>query len=321
MRVRGELWAAAAALSFVALELSVRIAAPYAPPALGSFVRVLPVFALAWLATLAGADGRRDLGLLFRPGAAVLLGALVLDGVLNMYVANALKIYALTRGGIVLTLTAVEVGQLLGTAILVRWWFGHAVRPPVWLGMLVIVAGTAAASWSQVFVPGWGEVLALSLAAGLCFALSVTAVGYVLRHGIGLWPTLAVSATVGLAVTAAASALSGQAPTPAHLAHVGTVGVGFLLLSGAAYASALFFLTGALARISIVSANAIAGANGPVAALVGALVFGPTVTPLLVVGVLLVAVGAVLVRTRMAREELEQLPRHAGRTGALPATR
>jgi len=43
--------------------------------------------------------------------------------------------------------------------------------------------------------------------------------------------------------------------------------------------------------------NAIAGANGPVAALVGAAIFGPAVTLLLVVGVILVGFGAVMARS------------------------
>jgi drug/metabolite transporter (DMT)-like permease len=320
VRIRGEFWAVAAALSFIGLELSVRTAVGYAPASLASFVRVVPIFVLSWLATLASDDARRELGLLVGARGGVLVAALAVDGILNMYVANALKIYALQRGGIVLTLTAVEVGQLVGTALLVRWWLGHRVSRPVWLGMLAIIAGTAVASWSQVFIPAWPTVLGISLVAGLCFALSVTCVGYVLRHGIGLWPALSASSTVGLAVTAIAATLSGQAPAPAAIAHIGATGLAFLLLSGIAYACALFFLTGALQRISIVSANAISGANGPAAALVGALIFGPNVTFLLVAGVVLVAIGAVMVRTRNARDELEDAPKPAP-SRALHATR
>jgi drug/metabolite transporter (DMT)-like permease len=320
VRHRGEVWAAAAALSFVGLELSVRTAAPYVPPVLGSLVRILPIFVLAWVGTLTNPQARADLAFMWGPRGRVLVLALAVDGVLNMYVANALKLYALRAGGIVLTLTAVEVGQLMGTAVLVRWWLGHRVSLPVWVGMTVIVAGTAISSWSQAFVTGWPVVLGISLMAGLCFAVSVTAVGYVLRRGVGLWPSLAVSSTVGLVVTTAAAFVNGPAPTPAHLAQLGSAGLGFLLLSGVAYACALFFLTGALQRMNIVAANAISGANGPVAALVGAVVFGPRVTGLLVVGVLLVAVGAVLVRTRHARDELEDaLPPPA--SGPLPAAR
>lgn len=308
MRVRGELWAVAAALCFIGLELSVRTAAPYAPPALGAFVRIWPIFAFAWAGTLASADARAELGLALAPAGRLLLLALAVDGVLNMYVANTLKIYALQKGGIVLTLTAVEVGNLFGTALLVRYWLAHRVSGPVWAGMFVIVLGTAVASWSQVFIPDWSGVLLISLAAGLCFALSVTCVGYVLRHGVGLWPALSLSATVGLIVTTIVGVASGQAPTPASLGHIGPTGIAFLLLSGLAYAAALFFLTGALQRISIVSANAISGANGPAAAFVGALVFGPSVTLMLAVGVALVAIGAVLVRTRHAQDELAATP-------------
>lgn len=305
MRVRGEFWAVAAALCFIGLELSVRTAAPYAPPDLGSFIRVWPLFVGSWLGVVATEDGRASMRLLLRRESAALLGALAVDGVLNLYLANALKIAALQKGGIVLTLTAVEVGQLLGTALLVRLWLRHRVSRTVLTGLGIIIAGTALASWSQVFIPGWGGVLAISVLAGLCFALAVTCVGWVLRHGIGLWPALAVSSTVGLVVTAVAAIASGVGPTLANLAHVGDVGMGFLLLSGVAYGLALFFLTGALQRISIVSANAISAANGPAASLVGALIFGPPATLLLVAGVVLVAVGAVVVRTRHARDELE----------------
>jgi len=313
VRIRGEGWAVLAACCFIGLELSVRTAAPYAPPNLGSFVRIWPLFVGSWAGALATSGARGSLRRLLRKEHAALLGALAVDGVLNLFVANALKLDALRQGGIVLTLTAVEVGQLFGTALLVRLWLRHRVSRTVLSGLFVIVAGTAVASWSQVFVPGWGSVLALSLAAGLCFAVAVTCVGWVLRHGVGLWPALAVSSTVGLIVTWFASVVSGTPPTGSALAHVGDVGIGFLLLSGVAYAAALFFLTGALQRISIVSANAISAANGPAAALVGALLFGPRVTMALVVGVVLVAIGAVVVRTRHAMDEQEDaLPRRPG---------
>lgn len=120
-------------------------------------------------------------------------------------------------------------------------------------------------------------------------------------------------------MTTVGGAASGQTPTPAAIAHIVATGIAFLLLSGLAYACALFFLTGALQRITIVSANAISGANGPAAAFVGALWFGPAVTLVLAIGVVLVAIGAVMVRTRHAQDELEDRPRApSGRTA--PAT-
>ncbi len=309
MRIRGEYWAVAAALCFIGLELSVRTAAPYAPANLGSFVRIWPLIVGSWIGTLASRSGREGLALLFKKGNAVLLGCLAVDGVFNMWLGNALKLHAMSKGGIVLTLTAVEVGQLFGTALFVRWWFGHRVSAMVLAGMAVICVGTALASWSQAFVVGWPGVLGISVLAGLCFAASVTAVGYVLRNGVGLWPALSISTSVGLVVAGIVAAVTGQAPTLANIGRIGATGTFFLLLSGVAFACALFFLTGALQRISIVSANAISGANGAAAALVGAVIFGPSVTGLLVVGVVLVAIGAVMVRTRNARDEIEDAPR------------
>ena len=294
--VRGEVWAALAALMFVGLELSIRAAAPGTPALADTFVRLAPLIVLSWTVTLSRRLNRVNLIRWLRPGTVgdgkVLL-ALLVDGVLNMFLGNALKLDALQHGDIVMTLTTVEVGNLFGAAFLVRWIVGQAVPRRAFGGLALSAVGTGLAAWTGHLGSGAALPLMLALGAGLSFGLAVTAMGYALKQGAGLWPALAVSSTFGALVTFLAAGTAG----PAEVTRIAPAAGGELLLSGVFYAAALVCLTIALTRLPVVSTDAITATNSPVAGLVGSLVFGGTIGAAVVGGLALVAAGAIVVRT------------------------
>lgn len=293
---RGALWAGAAALSFVALELTVRAVAHQVDANAGAFVRICPLFLLSWVVVLLRPGDRKSLRALFLRHDVLIVGALGLDGLCNLYLGNALKLSALQHGSIVVTLTTIEVGNLVGATLLAWWWMGQSVSRRMWGGILVIIVGTLVASLSRGGQGTVGVTMALALAAGLSFAMAASAMGLALRRGVTLWAALALSSTVGMVITAGATILSHQAPDVMAVLTEGGPTRSYLVLSGLAYAMALICLTGAFQRLPVASANAIAGTNGPVAALAGGLIFGPLVTSLTVAGVALVLVGAYVVR-------------------------
>jgi drug/metabolite transporter (DMT)-like permease len=295
-RLSGETLAVLAALMFVGLELSIRAAAPGVPPVAGTLIRLVPILALAWFRTLTHPGCRRGLRQVFRQGSATrrlaLQLALLADGVLNLFLGNALKLAALKAGGIVVTLTAVEVGNLFSAALLVRWLLGRAVSPPAFMGLAVAAVGTGLASFTGTLSGPPVSAVADALGAGVAFGGAMAAMGYAVGQGIGVWPALAVSSTWGALVTVLAAG-----PAGIHAATVVPAGAALaLLLSGAFYAAALACLTAALIRLPVVSTDTIVAANGPAAALVGAVWFGGRVTLPVVVGLALVAFGAVWVR-------------------------
>jgi drug/metabolite transporter (DMT)-like permease len=299
-RVRGEIWAALAALMFVGLELSIRAAAPGTPALAGTLVRLLPLVVLAGVVTASRKRHRDNLMRWFRPttpGGLKVVLALAVDGILNMFLGNVLKLDALQHGGIVITLTAVEVGNLFGAALLARWMVGQAVPPRAFGGLAITAVGTGLAAWTGTLGSGALLPLMLALGAGLSFGLAMTAMGYALKQGAGLWPALAVSSTIGTLVTLAASGFQGLGA----MARIPTAAGAELLLSGLFYAAALAFLTTALTRLPVVSTDAITATNGPVAALLGSFAFGGAIGVAVLAGLALVAIGAVIVRTAELR--------------------
>lgn len=293
---RGTLWAVIAGLGFVGLELTLRAAAPGVPADAASVVRLIPILLVAWLGTWLTGSGRSAKRLLvYGPKRGWLWLALATDGLLNLYAGVTLKIMALQHGSVLVVLTAIEAGNLFGTAFIVRRLGGRPLSRRGFIGICLVVVGTAAAS--APLTGPWGDhaALGLALASGLSFALAVGAMSWALRQGVPLWPALAVSSTVGLMATWVGAIAARQQgfviPLLASEFHRP-----WLLLSGLFYALALAALSRALQRTQAVAADAISGSNGPVAAALGGWIFGPAPAVGDYVGVTLVLIGAWIVR-------------------------
>lgn len=294
---RGEVWAALAATSFAAFELTQRYAAPSVDPTVGALIRTLPLVAGAWVYLAA----RRDEKWLHALRRWDVLLALVAIGAFDFVIGNTLKLLAFKTGGISLALPILEAGNLLGAAALAAFLVGQALTRRLTLGLGIMVLGGVALSLGSRVLPLWGVAVPASLGAGLSFASSVALTAYVFSLGVGVAPMLAVSSTAGLILLSAIIIPSGSAA----LSRVGTGDFFALLSSGILSGLAILFLARAVRTIDVGRANAIAATNSAAAAALGTVIFGEQPGLVGWLGIAAVFAGAFVARSSIGATDQE----------------
>ena len=298
----GERWALVAALAYTVVNIMLRAAAPSIDSALGSLIRLIPVFAVAWVIVLG--RGARE----FRPNAAVFLGwrlivALVLGGTASFVVGNILYFGALRTGGLGITVGGVQAGSVIGGLWLSALFLREPPRSMQLLGSAVIVAGLAAIGWAQTgdsLEALWWLGLLLALGAGTTYAVSNAISRTVQRRQPLVFITLAASTLGGLIPLAVIVAIR-EAAEPGSV-HADGASAGWVFLAGFANAIALGGLAMAVRHTAVTSVNTISSASIVLSFLASVLIFGETGSLPMIAGMVLVTAGILVAQLRRAND-------------------
>jgi len=292
----GERWAVLSAVSYTIVNVTLRIAAPTIDPALGSLVRLLPLFVVAWI--VIGRTGAMEL----RPKSPTfltwrLIGYLLISGVTSLVLGNILYFQALNAGGLGITVGAVQGGSVLGGL-----WIGYLglrERPrreqlagaAIILGGLVSISIAQGASIREL----WWLGLLFGLGAGTTYALANALNRIVQRQRPLLFVALAVAnlgGLVPLALIVGGRWLAGET-IAADAASVGAV-----LVAGVANAFALAGLAMAVRTAPVATVNSISSASLVFSFIASVVVFGESGSLPMVIGIVLVTAGIVVAQLR-----------------------
>ncbi|MBU0495327.1 MAG: DMT family transporter [Chloroflexi bacterium] len=293
---RGELWALISALAYALTAILTRVAVQgydlnYS---LGVTLRASPtlLFALImgwWVKR----DNPRAVSI---RGNRVLVLMLAAYGLLTFVIGNPMHFAALQTGGVLIA-TPVSGTQVLWAAVLAAIFLRQPLNARMAIGMAVAVGGIALLAVGQTggtpASPQWWMAVPLALGTALCWALSGVLVTAAMNRGLDQFRALAVATAVGLAVLNLYLLLTGNLglylTTP--LAVQGAV-----LLAGLFNAVALVSITTALSLTSVASATTLNSLQIGLGPLLAWLLLGEQMNPLMGLGILVIAGGAIVVQ-------------------------
>jgi drug/metabolite transporter (DMT)-like permease len=294
----GERWALVSAVSYTAVAVLLRSAAPTIDPALGSLVRLLPLAVIAW--AIVFRSGAHEL----RPSSPRfltwrLIGWLLLGGSMSLVVGNILYFQALNAGGLGITAGAVQGGSVLGGL-----WLGYLAlrerpRNEQVIGAVIIVAGLGAIAIAQAgsIKELWWLGLLLGIGAGTTYALANALNRIVQRERPLLFLALAVSGLGGMVPLAI---IVGVRQAMGETIVADAASITSVLVAGVANAVALASLALAVRAAPVASVNTISSASVVFAFVASVLVFGESGSVPMIAGILLVTAGIVVSQARRA---------------------
>jgi drug/metabolite transporter (DMT)-like permease len=293
----GEAWSIVTALSYTTVNILLRAAAVEIDPWVGSLLRQAPVAILAWGVVMASQrpvlTPGHDRFLGWR-----LIGALTVAGFVSFVAGNVLFFGGLANAGLGAAAAGAQGGVVLAGALGAALLLTERPNRFGWLGIAIIVAGLGAIALAQG-TPGAGWLLGLGLAlgAGASYAVANLVTRIVQRRRALLFVTLAASSLGGFGALLAIQLIRSPAD-PLLGTDAGTVLV--VLLAGGVNALALVGIVQSLRHLSVAASSSIQSATVVFSFLGAIVIFGESAAPLMVGGVVAVAVGIVAAQLRRA---------------------
>jgi drug/metabolite transporter (DMT)-like permease len=294
----GQAWAVVSALSYTATNLFLRAASVHIDPWLGSLLRQVPVFVLAWSVVLVARSGEvspssgRFLGW---PFTAALIGA----GVVSFVIGNFFYFDALSAGGLGISAAVAQAASMLVALIAGLALLGERPTAMTWIGATVLIAGLALIGAAKgANADTWFLALAFACAAGASYAVANILTRTVQRVRPTTLPGLALSALGGmLPLVLIQLARNGGNP----LAGASGSDILIVLVAGCFNALALIGIFQSLRHVPVAIQSSLQSAT-IVFSFVGAvLLFGESAEPMMILGVLAVSAGIVIAQLRRAR--------------------
>lgn len=287
----GEAWALITALAYTATNLLLRAAAVEIDPWLGSMLRQVPVFALAWGVVLIG----RQVEVL--PWSPRFLGwpfaaALVAGGTISFVLGNFLFFNALSTGGLGVTASGAQAGIIL--MALVAGMIALRERPTraMLAGAAVLVGGLALIGLARgAAEAGWLVGLAFALGAGSSYAISNVLTRMVQRTRPTTFVALAGTSFGGLVPLLVITAVRGGGNP---LAGTDPWQVWVVLAAGCFNALALVGIVQSLRHTTVAISSSISSATVVFSYVVAVILFNESSAPLMVAGIVAVAIGIVI---------------------------
>jgi drug/metabolite transporter (DMT)-like permease len=303
----GERWAVASAMSFAAVDIMLRAAAPTMDGWLGSLLTIIPLAVVSWL--LLARSGFREI----RPAHAEylggrLIGGLMLGGLLGYVVGNVFFFRALVDGGLAITVNALQGGSVWGGVILGLLMLRERPAIQQALGGAVIVAGLTVIAISRLGSPGhaWFLGLILAVAAGMCYSSTNVFTRLVQRHRAAMVAVLACTAAGGLVPLVAIVSARVIIDPAGILTGLQVRDVLVVLGSGVLSILAMVCVAQAMRHTAVATVNAISASAVVYTLIASIIIFSESAPPLLFVGVAGV-LGGILIgqSTRRSAERSE----------------
>jgi drug/metabolite transporter (DMT)-like permease len=300
--VAGVLFAASSAIAYTLTNILLRGVASRSDlgwAAWLTFLKAVPSAIAAWALIFWGwRNGKRALA------SRRSLGYLILSGVLMQVGGNLLFQYALSMGGLALTVSLCFAGLIIAGAAGGRLMLNEAVPVRTLIAMVLLIAavfvlqGGAEAATTEMHKDAsrWMAVQAVFWAclSGACFGLGGVAIRHSMTGAGTLAGTVAPIATVGAVVPPLIAAgllgWNGLAAIEPGV-HVST------LLAGTFNAVGFFAVSAAMARIPLTRVNLINSSQAALCAMAGIAWFGEPMNLWVVAGTVLTMVSFVILGT------------------------
>lgn len=301
---RGELWAAAAALSYALSNLFLRAAAPHVGQVMATLLQVLPLWTLSTLVLVASRRRRSQL----RTGAPGFvgrspLGLAALSGLVVYAVGNPVFVEAIKRGGVVIAVPVVQTSVVWG-ALIGAFVLDEALSRRLGVGLAVFVLGLGSLSWGQALAvglgSGWVTAIPLAMLSALTWGLSSVVMRKALRAGLDRFSALAVSTSFGVLTLNGYLAVTGSL---GQYAAMEARDVWFLLGAGLMNAGAQVCLVTALISTRVSTVTAINASSLGLVTIGAHVVFGEALNPPIILAVVLIFAGIILSQGRTGRRE------------------
>lgn len=288
---RGETWALITALAYTATNLLLRAAAVEIDPWLGSMLRQVPVFALAWGAVIIGRRAE------VWPWSTRFLGwqfaiALVVGGTVSFVIGNLFYFNALASGGLGVTASGAQAGIILTALVAGLIALGERPSRQVLAGAAVLVGGLALIGLARgASVDGWLAGLAFALGAGASYAISNVLTRLVQRTRPTTFVALAGTSLGGLVPLMLIQGIRGGG-NPIDGADPEQVLI--VLAAGCFNAVALLGIVQSMRYTTVAIASSIQSSTVVFSYVAAVILFAESSVPLMVAGVSTVAVGIVI---------------------------
>lgn len=288
---RGETWALITALAYTATNLLLRAAAVEIDPWLGSMLRQVPVFALAWGAVIIGRRAE------VWPWSTRFLGwqfaiALVVGGTVSFVIGNLFYFNALASGGLGVTASGAQAGIILTALVAGLIALGERPSRQVVTGATVLVGGLALIGLARgASVDGWLAGLAFALGAGASYAISNVLTRLVQRTRPTTFVALAGTSLGGLVPLMLIQVIRGGG-NPIDGADPEQVLI--VLAAGCFNAVALLGIVQSMRYTTVAIASSIQSSTVVFSYVAAVILFAESSVPLMVAGVSTVAVGIVI---------------------------
>jgi len=291
----GETWALITALSYTATNILLRAAAVHIDPWLGSMLRQVPVFALAWgaVALMRSPEvlpaSSRFLGWRF-------VAALVMAGSVSFVIGNLFFFNALADGGLGITASGAQAGTILMALLLGLVLLRERPRLNTWAGAAVLAGGLALIGLAR---GGSGEAwlagIFFAVGAGSSYAVANVLTRYVQRSRPTTFVALAGTSLGGLVPLLLIETVRGGG-NPLAGADAGQVAI--VLAAGCFNALALLGITQSLRHLTVGISSSIQSATVVFSFIGAVVIFGERGDPLTITGILAVAAGIILANLR-----------------------
>ena len=293
----GETWAIVTALAYTATNILLRAAAVHIDPWLGSMLRQVPVFALAWGAVVV----MRSPEVL--PASRHFLGwrfvvALVAAGSVSFVIGNLFYFNALSDGGLGITVSGAQAGTILMALLLGLAALREHPRLNTWAGAAVLVGGLVLIGIARGSSgDAWLAGIFFAMGAGSSYAVANVLTRYVQRSRPTTFIALAGTSLGGLVPLLAIEAVRGGG-NPLAGADPGQVAI--VLAAGCFNALALLGITQSLRHLSVGISSSIQSATVVFSFIGAVVIFGERGDLLTIAGILAVAGGIILANLRRA---------------------
>lgn len=293
----GETWALITALSYTATNVLLRAAAVHIDPWLGSMLRQMPVFTLAWGAVVV----MRSPEVL--PASRAFLGwrfvaALVTAGSVSFVIGNLFYFNALADGGLGITVSGAQAGAILMALLLGLGLLSERPRLNTWAGAAVLVGGLVLIGLARGGSgDAWLAGIFFAMGAGSSYAVANVLTRYVQRSRPTTFVALAGTSMGGLVPLLLIETARGGG-NPLAGADPGQVVI--VLGAGCFNALALLGITQSLRHLPVGISSSIQSATVVFSFIAAVVIFGERGDLLTITGVLAVAGGIVLANLRRA---------------------
>ncbi|MDH4334823.1 MAG: DMT family transporter [Chloroflexota bacterium] len=300
---RGETWALITALAYTATNLLLRAAAVHIDPWLGSMLRQVPVFAFAWGAVVIGRRAE------VWPWSSRFLGwqfaiALIVGGTISFVIGNLFYFNALATGGLGVTASGAQAGIILTALVAGLVALGERPSRQMIAGAAVLVGGLALIGLARgASVDGWLTGLAFALGAGASYAISNVLTRLVQRTRPTTFVALAGTSLGGLVPLLLIQVIRGGG-NPIDGADAAQVLI--VLAAGCFNAVALLGIVQSMRSTTVAIASSIQSSTVVFSYVAAVILFAESRVPLMVAGVVTVAVGIVI--SQLGRRPVPAVP-------------
>jgi drug/metabolite transporter (DMT)-like permease len=291
----GETWALITALSYTATNILLRAAAVHIDPWLGSMLRQIPVFTLAWGAVLilrapeVLPTSRRFLGWRF----AI---ALVTAGSISFVIGNLFYFNALADGGLGITVSGAQAGTVLMALLLGLALLRERPRFNTWTGATILVGGLVLIGLARgAGSDAWLAGIFFAVGAGSSYAVANVLTRYVQRSRPTTFIALAGTSLGGLVPLLVIETVRGGGNP---LAGADAAQVLIVLGAGCFNALALLGITQSLRHLAVGISSSIQSATVVFSFIGAVVIFGERGDPLTMAGIAAVAAGIVVANLR-----------------------